>query len=224
MRLTACVLYEDNDNLVRWRKALPIDNVQVVALKTVHNPELKEPYFEEIGVTTDLVALQWNYNDFEEQFDFSYLRNKCDEYANGDWILHIDSDEYLTTPHVDLWAFLEAIDDSEANAGYVSIYGLQNKNLDIRERYIFPNARLHRKSAGLKWSGICHETIDESMHEGTWCDTEIMLYHEGYLLNDEDYARKGERNAKLLVREYRRHKSERNWNYLIKTFSILNKG
>lgn len=224
MRLTACVLYEDNDNLVRWRKALPIDNVQVVALKTVHNPELKEPYFEEIGVTTDLVALQWNYNDFEEQFDFSYLRNKCDEYANGDWILHIDSDEYLTTPHVDLWAFLEAIDDSEANAGYVSVYGLLNRGLNVRERYMNANARLHRRSAGLKWSGICHETLDKSMHEGTWADTEIMLYHEGYLISQEDFIKKGERNGKLLIREYRRHKSERNWKYLVKTLSTLNQG
>lgn len=224
MRLTACVLYEDNDNLVRWRKALPIDNVQVVALKTVHNPELKEPYFEEIGVTTDLVALQWNYNDFEEQFDFSYLRNKCDEYANGDWILHIDSDEYLTTPHNDLWAFLEAIDDSEANAGYVSVYGLLNRGLNVRERYINANARLHRRSASLKWSGICHETLDKSMHEGTWADTEIMLYHEGYMIEPEEFKIKGERNGKLLIREYRRYKSERNWKYLVKTLSTLNQG
>lgn len=224
MRLTACVLYEDNDNLVRWRKALPIDNVQVVALKTVHNPELKEPFFEEIGVTTDLVALQWNYNDFEEQFDFSYLRNKCDEYANGDWILHIDSDEYLTTPHVDLWAFLEAIDDSEANAGYVSVYGLLNRGLNVRERYMNANARLHRRSAGLKWSGICHETLDDAMHKGTWADTEIMLYHEGYMISQEDFIKKGERNGKLLVREYRRYKSKRNWQYLVKTLSTLNQG
>jgi glycosyltransferase involved in cell wall biosynthesis len=224
MRLTACVLYQDNDNLIKWRKTLPIDNVQVVALKTMHDPSLKEPYFEEIGVTTDLVALQWNYNDFESQFDFSYLRNKCDEYANGDWILHMDSDEYLTTPHNDLWAFLEAIDDSEADAGYVTVYGLLNRGKNIRERYSNPNVRLHRTSAKLKWSGICHETLDDSMHKGTWADTEIMLYHEGYLIEQEDFQKKGERNAKLLIREYMRCNSQRNWNYLIKTFSSLQQG
>lgn len=224
MKLTVCVLYDNNENLIRWRKALPIENVQVIALKTVCNPKLTEPIFEEIGVTADLVGLQWTYNDFEEQFDFSYLRNKCDEYANGDWILHIDSDEYLTTSEVDLWAFLDVIDDSEAGAGYVSVYGLLTKNSNIRERYINPNARLHRRSAGLKWSGICHETLDESMHKGTWADTEIMLYHEGYMIEQDEFQIKGERNAKLLVREYRRHKSERNWNYLIKTFSTLKQG
>ncbi len=224
MKLTVCVLYDNNKNLIRWRKSLPIENVQIIALKTVCNPKLTEPIFEEIGVTADLVGLQWTYSDFEEQFDFSYLRNKCDEYANGDWILHIDSDEYLTTPHEDLWAFLKALDESEANAGYVSVYGLINKNESIRTRYSNPNMRLHRREAGLKWSGICHETIDSDAHKTVWADTEIMLYHEGYMIEPEEFQVKGERNAKLLVREYRRHKSGRNWNYLIKTFSSLKQG
>ena len=224
MKLTVCVLYDNNENLIRWRKSLPIENVQVIALKTVHNPKLIEPQFEEVGVTTDLVGLQWTYNDFEEQFDFSYLRNKCDEYANGDWILHIDSDEYLTTPHVDLWAFLDAINETEANAGYVSVYGLLTISGNIRDRYSHPNMRLHRRAAGLKWSGICHETIDSDAHKTVWADTEIMLYHEGYMIDQDEFQIKGERNAKLLVREYRRHKSERNWQYLIKTFSTLKQG
>jgi glycosyltransferase involved in cell wall biosynthesis len=224
MRLTVCVLYEDNDNLVRWRKALPIDNVQVIALKTNYDDKLTEPTLEEVGVTPNLVALQWNYNDFEEQFDFSYLRNKCDEYAQGDWILHIDSDEYLTTPHVDLWAFLDALDDTDAVAGYVTIYGLQNQKEKLRMRYAFQNMRLHKRSAGLKWSGICHETIDSDAHKHTWADTEIMLYHEGYMIDEEDYQKKCERNAKLLIREYTREKNKRNWNYLIKTFSSIKQG
>ena len=224
MRLTVCVLYEDNDNLVRWRKALPTDNVQVIALKTNYDEKLTEPTFEEVGVTSNLVALQWNYNDFEEQFDFSYLRNKCDEYAQGDWILHIDSDEYLTTPHADLWAFLDALDETDAVAGYVTVYGLLNRGDKIRERYSNPNMRLHKRSSGLKWSGICHETIDSDAHQHTWADTEIMLYHEGYMIEEEDFEKKGIRNAKLLIREYRRDKSERNWKYLKRTFSLIKQG
>jgi glycosyltransferase involved in cell wall biosynthesis len=224
MRLSVCVLYSDNENLIRWRKALPIENVQMIALKTTHDETITEPIFEEIGVTPNLVALQWKYNDFEEQFDFSYLRNKCDGYAQGDWILHIDSDEYLTTPHADLWAFLDALDETDAVAGYVTIYGLQNQKEKLRMRYAFQNMRLHRRSAGLKWSGICHETIDSDTHKHMWADTEIMLYHEGYMIDEEDYQKKCERNAKLLIREYTREKNKRNWNYLIKTFSSIKQG
>lgn len=224
MRLSVCVLYSDNENLIRWRKALPIENVQMIALKTTHDETITEPIFEEIGVTPNLVALQWKYNDFEEQFDFSYLRNKCDEYAQGDWILHIDSDEYLTTPHADLWAFLDALDETDAVAGYVTVYGLLNKSGKIRERYANPNMRLHRRLAGLKWSGICHETLDADAHKGTWADTEIMLYHEGYMIEEDEFNFKGIRNAKLLIREYRREKSERNWNYLHRTFTLIKQG
>jgi hypothetical protein len=48
-----------------------------------------------------------------------------------------------------------------------------------------------------------------------------MLIHDGYKLDDNGFMDKGERNAKLLIREYTRKPTNRVWNYLIKTFGIL---
>lgn len=232
MKLTVCVLYTGDDDLIPWRKALPISNgknqVQIVALKTEYCEDIKQPELEVIGDTDLLTGLVWRYNDFEEQFDFAYLRNTMDSYARGEWILHIDSDERLSTPHEDLWAFLEALNDTEAPAAYCSVYGLMlgghvgGENPGRAERYCNPNMRLHRKSAGLQWEGICHETLDTSAFaKGVFADSEIMLYHLGYYGGKEKMKAKAERNAKLLIREYRRAKTERNWNYLKRTFNYL---
>ena len=226
--MTFCVMYTDSDNLIEWRKALPLSNdkhkVQIVACKTEQSDNVTEPEIEVIGDTDLLTGLVWRYKNFEEQFDFAAVRNVMDSYARGEWIMHIDSDERLTTNHDDLWAYLEALTKTDAPSAYVSIYGKTiSKDYSARaERFISANMRLHRKSAGLKWQGICHETLDESAFEKKlFADSDIMLYHLGYNESLELLKSKAERNARLLVREYMRKKSERNWDYLKKTFSYL---
>ena len=202
-----------SDDLREWRMALPLSKenrrVQIVALKTEQSDDVTEPQLEVIGDTELLTGLVWKYKSFEHDFDFAKLRNIADQYATGDWILHIDADERLTTNHADLWDTLEALEKQETPAAYVSVYGLMHGvNANGRsERYNNANMRLHRKKANLKWAGIVHETIDEAAHEiGTFADTEIMLYHLGYSNGPEVQKQKAERNARLLVREYMRDK------------------
>lgn len=228
MYLSVCVLYTHDDDLMEWRKALPISKdgkkLQVVALRTEQSDNVTEPELEVVGDTELLTGLVWRYKDFERDFDFAKLRNIADQYARGNWILHIDADERLTTPHGDLWAYIEALEKSEAPAAYVSVYGLLHGSNDSgrSERYISANMRLHRKAAGLKWSGICHETLDKSAFDKmVFADTEIMLFHLGYNKGDATQKQKAERNAKLLIREYMREKSPRNWEYLKRTFHFL---
>lgn len=228
MFFTVCVLYTKQDDLIDWRQALPISKgehkVQIVALRTEQSDDVTEPELEVIGDTELLTGLVWRYKDFESDFDFAKLRNIADNYARGNWILHIDADERLTTRHGDLWGILEALEKSEAPAAYVSVYGLMYgvNNTGRPDRYINANMRLHRKAAGLKWAGICHETLDGSAFEkGLFADTEIMLFHLGYANGLEVQKEKADRNARLLLREYLRDKSKRNWEYLVRTFGFL---
>jgi hypothetical protein len=226
MKLSCCVIYSKGDDLVSWRKSLPLENIQVVALETKFDPSLQEIKREEIGITDSLIGLSITFPNQEEYFDFSLCRNILDEYANGDWILHMDSDERLFTPHDEFWSFLEAVDHSGADAAFVSIAGItrETKTTEMWEsRYNLPNLRLHRRSTGLKWSGICHELLDIDLGGITTADTEILLHHKGYAIGEEDFQKKLTRNAKLLVREYMRERSERNWMYLVKTFSLIKK-
>jgi glycosyltransferase involved in cell wall biosynthesis len=219
------VIFQDGDDLKGWRDSLPEENIEVIALRTAENPELKEPEFKMIGRTSDHIVLSWEYPSFEEHFDFSYCRNKLDEYATGDWILHMDSDERLASPHDEFWAYLSEINPTEAVAAYVSIagcnYDIDVNHPNIRARYNIPAMRLHRRSAFLEWERICHETLRLEIDGLVTADTDILLYHKGYSQDKGAILEKAKRNGRLMVREYTRDKSERNWDYLVNTFHYV---
>ena len=225
MRVSACVIFPEGESLTEWRASLPEDNIEVVALQITVNPRLKEPVFSEVGAIEGHKVLSWEVPNIEDYFDFSYCRNKLDEYATGEWILHMDSDERLCSPHDDFWSYIDELNESESEAAMLTIAGT-NPEIDenikyARTRYAGSSMRLKRRASGLKWKSICHEVIDIEKRDSIIGDTDIVLFHYGYSKSQEDIIKKTERNAKLMIREYTREKSDRNWQYLINTFSYL---
>ena len=225
MRVSACVIFPEGESLTDWRASLPEDNIEVVALEITVNPRLKEPIFTYVGKTSNHVVLAWEIPNIEDYMDFSYCRNKLDEYASGDWILHMDSDERLCSPHEDFWNFIDELDDSDADAAMLTIAGT-NPDIDqsiryARTRYAGSSMRLKRRASGIQWKSICHEVLDIEGRDTVIGDTDIVLFHYGYSKTQQEIINKTERNAKLMIREYTREKSDRNWQYLINTFSYL---
>lgn len=225
MRVSACVIFPEGESLTEWRASLPEDNIEVVALQITVNPRLKEPVFSEVGAIEGHKVLSWEVPNIQDYFDFSYCRNKLDEYATGEWILHMDSDERLCSPHDDFWSYIDELNESESEAAMLTIAGT-NPEIDenikyARTRYAGSSMRLKRRASGLKWKSICHEVIDIEKRDSVIGDTDIVLFHYGYSKSQEDIIKKTERNAKLMIREYTREKSDRNWQYLINTFSYL---
>ena len=225
MIVSACVIFPEGESLTEWRASLPEDNIEVVALQITVNPRLKEPVFSEVGAIEGHKVLSWEVPNIQDYFDFSYCRNKLDEYATGEWILHMDSDERLCSPHDDFWSYIDELNESESEAAMLTIAGT-NPEIDenikyARTRYAGSSMRLKRRASGLKWKSICHEVIDIEKRDSVIGDTDIVLFHYGYSKSQEDIIKKTERNAKLMIREYTREKSDRNWQYLINTFSYL---
>jgi len=228
MKVSICVAYQNGDDLVSWRKALPQKGVQIVACRTAFRQVEKSDENSKIvlGSTDEIVGLQASYLDYETDFDFADVRNFMSEHATGDWIIHIDADERLAISHEEFWAQMYALSESGADAAFLSIAGVTNEDKPVevyRKRYCLASLRIHRKDSNLKWKGICHETLDIEGKEVTLADTDILLSHDGYAIDGEQLLRKLERNAKLMVREYTREKSQRNWDYLINTFSHIHK-
>lgn len=225
MKVSVCVIFPEGESLRDWRSSLPEENIEIVAVETSINPSLKEPIFTNVGRTGDTVVLAWEVPNFEDYWDFGYLRNKLNEHATGDWIVHIDSDERLAMTHEQFWDNIEALEETDAVAAGLTIVGMRSE-LDervgyVRQRYAGPNLRIIRNHQGVKWKAICHEHLDLQGEDLIVADTDILLWHLGYNLGTEELKDKAERNAKLMIREYTREKSERNWNYLVNTFSYL---
>lgn len=223
MKVSVCVIFPEGESLSEWRSSLPEENIEIVAIETSINPNLKEPIFTHVGNTRNHVVLAWEIPSFEEHWDFAYLRNKLDEYATGDWIIHIDSDERLAMNHEDFWRNMRALDESDAIAAGLTIAGMRSEIDErvgyVRQRYAGANLRIIRNKRGVKWKAICHEHLDLMDQDVVVADTDILLWHLGYNLSAEELKDKAERNAKLMIREYTREASDRNWQYLINTFS-----
>ena len=225
MIVSACVIFPEGEDLRDWRNSLPEDNIEVVALQITVNSRLKQPIFTEVGRIEGHTVLSWEVPNIEDYFDFSYCRNKLDEYATGEWILHMDSDERLCSPHDDFWNYIEELNDSDADAAMLTIAGT-NPDIDerikyARNRYAGSSMRIKRRASGIKWKSICHEVLDIENRDSVIGDTDIVLFHYGYSKTKEEIYKKTERNAKLMIREYTREKSDRTWQYLINTFSDL---
>lgn len=223
MKVSVCVIFPEGESLRDWRASLPEENIEIVAIETSINPALKEPIFTNVGRTGDTVVLAWEVPNFEDYWDFAYLRNKLNEHATGDWVVHIDSDERLAMPHEQFWDNMKALEGTDAVAAGLTIVGLKSE-LDervgyVRQRYAGANLRIIRNHQEVKWKAICHEHLDLHGEDVIVADTDILLWHLGYNLSAEELRDKAERNAKLMIREYTREKSDRNWNYLINTFS-----
>lgn len=226
MKLSICVLYPEGQTLHEWKRWVPTGpDVQIVALQTKINPELKQKKIEVIGQSDNLVGIQVEFTNFEENFDFSECRNILDQHATGEWILHIDSDERLLNPYEELRDHITALGQTEAQASWVSIVGVSFEALDELQRakrYNIPSLRLYKNNQGFKWVGICHETLDVN-GTAVISESELILGHSGYAIGEQEMLGKCERNAKLMVREYSSRKTERNWSYLVETFSLIKK-
>lgn len=220
--LSCCVMHPEKANLSKWVASIPKWS-QIVSCVVKQQDEF-ETQFEVIAETKNLVSLQYNFKSYDEDFDFAEIRNFMDTYAWGTWLLHIDSDESIATHHNELYDELQAMNETEAEAGWISIAGIMYDNAQSnqpRERYALHACRLLRKSSGIKWQGICHETPTLDEREVAMVDTNIMLLHDGYMIDEEGFQKKATRNGKLLIREYTRKPTFRCWNYLIKTFTNL---
>ena len=220
--LSCCVMHPKKADLSKWVASIP-KGAQIVSC-IINQQDEFEDKFEVIAETKNIVSLQYNYKSYDEDFDFSEIRNFMDSKAWGQWLLHIDSDESIATNINELYDELYAIDDTEAKAGWITIAGVMYKESSTkhpRERYALHACRLFRKNAGIKWEGICHEIPSELGAETPMVDTNIILLHDGYMIDDDGFQTKSERNGKLLIREYKRKPTVRCWNYLIKTFTNL---
>lgn len=221
--LSVAVMHTEKTNLSKWIASLP-KGIQIVSCVTVQKDKFEDE-IEIIANTKNIVTFRYYYKSYDDDFDFSKVRNYMDEYASGRWILHMDADEYIGMPHDELISIVEDIDKTDAVGAWLTICGIMHKQdtaTDLRERYSIAALRLVKKCEYMQWEGICHEWVDTIDDDNNKVyDSDIILIHDGYKLDDNGFMDKGERNAKLLIREYTRKPTNRVWNYLIKTFGIL---
>lgn len=118
---------------------------------------------------------------------FSEARNYSLSYARCDWILQIDADEALE--HTDIPLLHKLICNDAYNAIFVAIY---SELPGGRSKHYY--TRIFRRGKAY-FEGIVHNQL---IFEGASFQSEIIFYHYGYNLTDQEMQRKYKRTGDLL--------------------------
>ena len=118
--------------------------------------------------------------------DFSAARNYGLQFATGDYILTIDSDEVLEK-------------QIHADKLTADIYGLLQKNSSQNKIW---SSRLFKNHIGIKYRNKLHETIDQYIRPGNYLRCDARLIHTGYAMTAEELERKLDRNERIIKTDY----------------------
>ena len=127
--------------------------------------------------------------------DFSKHRNQSLGYATGDWILILDADEKIENGHGDRIKKLLAGCPEDITKIYLIVKDIQKNQTAMVSQSI----RLFRNNIGIHYQGIVHNKIIAP--SGKSIKSDIVLYHYGYGLCEEDMDRKFHRTHSLLLNQ-----------------------
>lgn len=130
--------------------------------------------------------------------DFSKARNEALKYAKSDYILVLDADEYLDEDHAQLMKPLDK------DAYFINIRSALKGGIST----VHPVIRLFRNCPELKFTGKIHEQILVPSEKGLSTEyTQLLVHHDGYLLDVIAEKNKQERNLAMLLAELKENET-----------------
>ncbi len=189
--ISACVITKDEcENLDICLERLshyPIEIVVVDTGSTDHTKKIAEKY------TSNIYDFEWCNN-------FSAARNYAIEKATKDYILMIDTDEFVYKFNYDeLIKLIKLYPDSVGTIHRKNLYKSEGENMTSNELI----SRLFPKSL-YYYTGIIHEQVTDKFTQSTihsTYDAPISIMHVGYSGNEGLRQTKALRNLRLLLKE-----------------------
>lgn len=189
MDISVCIIVKNDPvNLERCLKSLEGTGFEINIIDTGSIDETKK------------VALKYSDRVFEYKWndDFSQARNYSIKKSTHDWILVLDSDEFIQEIHLEDMKRL--ILENESGVGRI-----KRKNLFDGEKspiYEWINRIFNKKV--YKYSGRVHEqvvSIKDQKEKYLTYKAPVTIGHTGYAGSIEDKEKKAQRNIKLLKKE-----------------------
>ena len=199
MKLSVCIITKnEKDKLERCiseLKKYPFELVVVDTGSSDGTPELIKDKAD-IG------------GDFTWCDDFSKARNYCISLATNDWILTIDSDEYVKD--IDIEAIDSFIEGNPMHVGRIErINAIATENGEdspslsteriarlFNRQYFTYRGRIHEQVVPIANNSVNEEGYIEDIQ---YRDVTISVDHDGYVGSEEDMLNKAKRNIDLLL-------------------------
>lgn len=188
MNLSVCIITKnEKEKLNKCLEAISKLDVEVVVADTGSTDGTKDMAK---NYTDNIYDFQWCDN-------FACARNFVADKATNDWILMVDSDEYITD--FDAKNIAEFMEKNPDKIGRIRRDNQINDNGEIRINTEFISRLYNRKY--FMYEGRIHEQIVDVNKTYAFETKElpIAMLHDGYAGNVVDKKAKAERNIKLLL-------------------------
>lgn len=162
------------------------------------------------GSTDDTKNIIKKYADVTGDFvwcdDFSKARNYSISLANNDWILVLDSDEWIE--EFDAKEILKAVSNGDLSlVGRIKRRNIIATNGVTEVGYEYISRVFNRKKC--VYRGRIHEQISSFDGAGNVCvELPLTIGHDGYAGNEEDKNKKALRNIELLLMDLEEYGDE----------------
>lgn len=149
------------------------------------------------GSTDSTVEIAKKFTDkiyfHEWEGSFSKARNQAMQYCSCDWILQLDADEAFRREDIPL--LLKTVAEGEYDVYFMA---LMNKTPIGWTKHYFQ--RLYRRGRA-RYQGIVHNQL---VYKGAAQKTEMVIYHWGYNLSEEEMQKKYIRTGTLLAQQIKK--------------------
>lgn len=179
------------------------------------------------GSTDNTIQIAKKYDTkiyhYKWQDDFASARNFALSKATFPYILSIDADERLLNPKELLTVIKNAKED--VGGWLINLTSFAERQDKTKDTYVTNLLRLFRNHPDIKFKGIIHEQIIESITKLNYKldNTNIKIEHIGYNLSIQEMLKKQERNLNLLLKAIETNPDDTYYLYQIaKTYMALN--
>lgn len=175
--ISAVIITINNKDIVNAIDSIRSSCKQIIIVDTGSTPEHLEFLKQIEGI--ELYHFKWC-------DDFSAARNYGLQFARGDYILTIDSDEILEKQIL-------------ADKLTADIYGILQKNSSQNKIW---SSRLFKNHIGIKYKNKLHETIDQYRTPSNYLRCDARLIHTGYAMTIQELEEKLDRNERIIKTDY----------------------
>ena len=204
----------DKKNAAEWLETflekLPVlrgesvGEIEVILCETIHDPNAPENGLMPIQSVELVNGMNYKKVQYIHNSDFNYAdaRNAAKYYAEGEWILSLDTDEYLLKEQ--LPELVNMVANAPISAGGISVTVFSHiRDGDKYQRDAQAVVRLFRNDRRIMWQSQIHEVVSFSIQRAGYLilDSTITIFHRGYECKRDGIRAKLERNKMGLMRE-----------------------
>ena len=181
-----------------------IGEIEVILCETIHVPNAPENGLLPVQSIELVNGMNYKKVQYIHNGDFNYAdaRNAAKYYAEGEWILSLDTDEYLLKEQ--LPELVSSVKDAPISWGGILVTIFSHiRDGGKWQRDAQASVRLFRNDRRIMWQSQIHEIVFHSIQQAGYLiqDSTITIFHRGYECGQDGIRAKLERNKMGLMRE-----------------------